>query len=517
MRLLSSLVLWMLLPRAGCAQAVEPEIRNRHGATRAPAIASFPGPNTIQALAVDPSGNIFVAGTTGSPDFPVLNAAQPAMGEARIIASTDGGATWTKVGNPPTDVFSLAVSPLAPQGLLASSMAGIYKSVDGGGIWRMVYQAPTQPHSCLGSVVVDPANPLHAAAWVGDGSLDGVLVRSVDGGESWTKTGIIGNCFNAIGTFGNDELWAAPAGSSALFLVDVQNELQISRDWGLTFQPVPLPAKSSLVADVAFDPSNRESLYLSTQTIGGQLSPGSLFFSSDLGATWATKTLPTPPPGVMDCFIRAMAVDPDDPNTLVARACGMYTSTGGGASWTLIPRSGPFYPETPLILRRQCRGGGNVIALGILTNTGPQFTEVIGSSADHGLTWSTREVSNVTSLASSGCTIYVSRTLASDAFIAKLTPEGTTLWATFLGGSNADAPVSLAVDGQGNAYVSGNTASPDFPSTAPVLGVPGPANSFVAKISPGGALVYSIVLGGSSAGAISVDSEQSAYLTGTTN
>jgi hypothetical protein len=135
MRSLSSLLLLTLLPWAGCGQAVgsagdAQETRSRPPATRARTIASYPGPNTIQALAVDPSGNIFVAGTTSSPDLPVPNATQPTMGEARVIASADGGATWTNVGNPPVDVFSVAPNALAPRVLLVSSIPGIYKSVD---------------------------------------------------------------------------------------------------------------------------------------------------------------------------------------------------------------------------------------------------------------------------------------------------------------------------------------------------------------------------------------------------
>ena len=53
---------------------------------------------------------------------------------------------------------------------------------------------------------------------------------------------------------------------------------------------------------------------------------------------------------------------------------------------------------------------------------------------------------------------------ASDAFIVKLNASGTALvYATYLGGSNSDEGLSIAVDGTGNAYVTGDTYSSDFP------------------------------------------------------
>ena len=51
-----------------------------------------------------------------------------------------------------------------------------------------------------------------------------------------------------------------------------------------------------------------------------------------------------------------------------------------------------------------------------------------------------------------------------DAFVAKISPDGSTLlWATFLGGSSGDVAAAIAVDGQGDVYVGGWTASADFP------------------------------------------------------
>ena len=53
-----------------------------------------------------------------------------------------------------------------------------------------------------------------------------------------------------------------------------------------------------------------------------------------------------------------------------------------------------------------------------------------------------------------------------DAFVAKLNPTGTSLvYATYLGGSGDDFATSIAIDAAGNAYVTGNTQSTNFPTT----------------------------------------------------
>jgi hypothetical protein len=57
-----------------------------------------------------------------------------------------------------------------------------------------------------------------------------------------------------------------------------------------------------------------------------------------------------------------------------------------------------------------------------------------------------------------------------DAFVAKLNPEGTALvYATYLGGSDQDLALGLAVNSSGNVYLTGGTHSRDFPITAGAL------------------------------------------------
>lgn len=88
-----------------------------------------------------------------------------------------------------------------------------------------------------------------------------------------------------------------------------------------------------------------------------------------------------------------------------------------------------------------------------------------------------------------------------DVLVARLDPSGTELlWLGYLGGAGAttDAPGNngLALDGEGNLYVSGYTESPDFPRS---LGLPhaGAFDAFVTKIaSDGSAILWSSFLGG---------------------
>jgi hypothetical protein len=109
-----------------------------------------------------------------------------------------------------------------------------------------------------------------------------------------------------------------------------------------------------------------------------------------------------------------------------------------------------------------------------------------------------------------------------DVFVARLDPTGTTLlYSTYLGGSGADLGTAIAVDLTGNAYVTGSTTSSNFPVQGAFQGVTrGGSEAFVAKLDPNGsALVYSTYLGSNTddfAFGIALDAAGNAYVTGST-
>jgi hypothetical protein len=97
-------------------------------------------------------------------------------------------------------------------------------------------------------------------------------------------------------------------------------------------------------------------------------------------------------------------------------------------------------------------------------------------------------------------------------------------YSTYLGGSGNDVGQAIAVDGAGNAYVTGETLSTNFPGapTSPIQpNKQASYDAFVTKLNAlGSAVVYSTYLGGSGgdfAYAIAVDSLGNAYVTGETD
>lgn len=120
-----------------------------------------------------------------------------------------------------------------------------------------------------------------------------------------------------------------------------------------------------------------------------------------------------------------------------------------------------------------------------------------------------------------------------DAFVTKITAGGGSLsYSTYIGGSSDDYAFGIAVDGSGDAYITGQTTDDDTHTTPPVpypttSGAYSPtynssasSNAFVTEVNPNGTgLVYSTFLGGSVqdyGNGIAVDQFGDTYVTGGT-
>ena len=189
------------------------------------------------------------------------------------------------------------------------------------------------------------------------------------------------------------------------------------------------------------------------------------------------------------------------------------TTYGGGISDGFVAKLDP--AGSALVYSTYLGGSGEDSTTGLAIDAG-------GNAYVTGLTDSTNLPTTMGALQ----TIYGGG--INDAFVAKLDATGSVLvYSTYLGGSGTDYALGIAVDAAGNAFVTGNTNSSDFPTTATAFqttyGGGGCCDAFVTQLdAAGSALIYSTYLGGSGndgGSAIAVDASpgSNAYVTGFTN
>ncbi len=231
-------------------------------------------------------------------------------------------------------------------------------------------------------------------------------------------------------------------------------------------------------------------------------------------------------------FAAAVAVD----------AAGNAYVTGGTESPTFVTTPGAFQRNCGTAVN--CNGGLYDAFVSVIKAGGGSFvysTFLGGGAEDQGLGIAVDSAGDayVTGLTQSSDFPLMNPIQAKlggvqDAFVTELNSAGSALlYSTYLGGSDSDTGSGITVDGSKNAYVTGQTGSPNFPvstdATQPKLG--GENDAFVAEInSSGSALVFSTYLGGSlnentattgggaSFAGIAVDSAgDNIYVTGNTN
>ncbi len=154
-----------------------------------------------------------------------------------------------------------------------------------------------------------------------------------------------------------------------------------------------------------------------------------------------------------------------------------------------------------------------------------QFSTFLGGSD--------RDAANGVAVDGQGNTIIVGQTQSTtfvglsrndsetDAFIVKLDSNGALVFKMRLGGSKLDAAMDVATDRAGNIYVTGFTHSGDFPTKSAFRStLSGLSDAYLLKMNGNGTeVVYATYFGGSKgdhALKVSVDAAGNAYVSGTT-
>lgn len=427
-----------------------------------------------------------------------------------IMRSLDLGLTWQRLSNPPTVPLMLRPHPMDPLIFFVASGDGIFKTGDGGASWRRTHAWPSSfisSSSYYGGYYFDlRIDPVHTnRVYIVARGFSDLFLVSGDGGESWRV--YEGRLPSSVKSF-----WVDPNGSGVIVLGQWR-----SRDQGATWmamKPFSSASDSSELWGTWPMPSQPGWIY----GVAGSGATGKLYVSKDSGETWTESPSPLANQGGQD--IQEILFDPDLPTVRYAKTRdGLYASVDSGASWHKVGESGWLSPESLLVLSsdrgptqliRQCAGGGAVFLSYSTVRAGPHGT---GGAAT---------LTRTADLAAGpNCVLYAARSMASDVFVAKLSPGGReVLWSTYLGGSEMDAPVALVLDDLANVYLAGNTASSDFPITAPRSGPQGKQNVFVVKMDTDGSVVYSAVYGGEGtdrATALAVSISYEVSVTGLTN
>lgn len=264
---------------------------------------------SISSLALDPTDathQTLIAGNGnlsngGFASISVFSTPQNFGGvQAGLLYSTDGGATFTRLG---ASTFSgQSVIDVAARGstILAATAeprtmeagasffaGGLYRSTNGGATFSQVGPGNGLPSGPVTSLVGDPNNPttFYAAVTASSSATyaQTAVYRSTDGGATWsavftsTNTGLIGSV-----TQTTIKLAAGPAGTIAVGLVN-----------------------------------------LGTGALSG------LFYSSNNGTSWSTLTAPNVNPGGQAPVNIALAIDPTSTNIVYVSGDNNYSHNGG--------------------------------------------------------------------------------------------------------------------------------------------------------------------------------------------
>ena len=457
--------------------------------------------SSAAGVAVDSQGNIYVAGQTNSSDFAAAGGPQSHPGQAAMLASVDGGQTWTPtaLGNAGS-VRSIASAPGSPATLFAATDLGVSRSADGGATWSTPANAGLSVAPIAISVDAGSPTTVYAAS-----ANRGVFV-SVNGGASWTlsNNGLLTPNSIPPSPAQLSGLAASPAKAGTVFAIAQSPDFVYrTTDFGQSWSQVALPAAGGSPTGLVFSPSDANTLYL------GQLTGGFLV-STDGGDTWTSL----PPQTVRSP--QGLAIVAGDPAVLLAAGDrSLSRSADGGKTWS------PVLPLTFGVVAADPRTAGMAYALDAFG---------LSRSSDAGQTWTKVPLPYVNLPATLFVSPSDSRVLTGenaqlDAFVTKWSPDGSKiLYSTYLGGSGSDSATGLAVDSTGSVYVAGTTTSRDFPVSKnafqkTLVGNSGGRNAFVTKLTPDGSqIVYSTLLGGGSevSTRIAVDRTGSAVVVGGT-
>jgi hypothetical protein len=449
--------------------------------------------DTALGIAADGAGNVYVTGQTRSGDFPLVNPVQSAIADQTLLKSTNGGASWAESANGLpvlASVYDIEADPTQPSTLyLGANEHGVYKSTNGGANWSPA-NLPLDRFSVVQDVELAPTAPSTVYAGIAFNS----LAKSTDGGATWTISKGGGN-FDALA----NSIAVSRTSANHVYLASIFGGAFETTDGGMTFNELPIPAGGVVGRCLAIGASAPDLLYVGTDVHG---------IWKFTNRTWSRAQTDA-------FFTRSITVDPSNANTLyVVSINGLTKSTDGGM--TSINLNLPFAEALAID-----PGNSSVVYAGTRTgllykstNGGLAWTQLLDKPTGGG--FRKLEIDP-----SSPNTIYAGALAGGDAYVSKINPSGSALlFSTYFGGRGNDSGTDIALDSSGNPIITGGTGSADLPTTSLQRTNAGSTDAFVTKFDIANhQIAYSTYVGGSGNEAvndIAVDGSGNAYITGST-
>ena len=293
---------------------------------------------------------LFIAFLSSASTFLPAQTVDPAFFAGlqwRMIGPHRGGRTVGAVGVPQQpNVFYIGVNN-----------GGVWRTDDYGRTWTPIFD--DQPTGSIGDVAVAPSDPNVIYVATGEGlqrpdlSVGDGVYKSVDGGKTWTNTGLrdglqIGGL--AIDPKNPDRVFAAVLGHP--YGANAERGVFRTLDGGKTWEKVLYRDENTGAIQVAIDPQNPNIVYadlwasrLAPWENGAWQGPGSgLWKSTDGGSTWTQLGggLPTPAQGlgrIGFCICPSLpsrlyaTVDCGEGTDNARQYSGIYRSDDAGATW----------------------------------------------------------------------------------------------------------------------------------------------------------------------------------------